>query len=962
MTAEVRRLTTGECGKLQGFPEGYLSSNGQGDSAQYSEAGNSWAVPNARIVIKGVHKVDEKLCGTKREFKYGTISSGVEAHTMASVGLGDKAVFYSEIAPAPCSVLNHHYPDVPNLGDMTLVDYDKEKKCIHNRPYEGYKPVGKDVLGFEPFKTPEPVEIQAEFGEVNLVSGGTPCWTKGAYVLTANGYKPIEDVKVGDKVVTHRGRLRKVLRVGKKMANNVVEVKASGRPAFKVTADHKFLTTTDFDNIFDFKSVSEIGVKGNICIPKDGFINDNIDVEFPKVYKASKKQIAELAGWYVGDGYTRGWKGKTHKAVVLCLNDEKVKKFESKFKGVINYSMGGRIGSEQPIQITNTAFANWLESNFGRGSSTKVIPAWIIGADETVRKAFLEGYMLTDGHTDRTGAYLFTTVSPYLAYGISDLMSHTSVGHAKMAKRRCVKGVEYNQHDQYYVRRQFNTHTKYYNRSIRHFGKYDLIRIMSISPAEPEEVYNIEVEEDHSYVCNGMMSSNCQDVSVAGKRRGATEGSGTRSALAFQLPRIGQAVGADYIIFENVVGIFSSNGGRDFAWLIHRMTEYGYKAIAWRTFDAQFCRTDLHPRAVPQRRRRVWIVGYRGDDWRVPCEALFEPMKVLGDNPPVRTVGVGFVEKQKECLRTEIGSVDELLEFNDFMKDAKENIIKCLVDKGVCISPEERRNELMSAKAAGEQNDGCDLFGGDLFGPAEQPHQGRGLKAKDLELNFPEESSITQIGLANLFQWAKTVCSEVKYCGSLFKCHEGDATVDDLDERMISNIGNAGFLCNGLVCTMKMPEWNAGVTEEELAEMPKELAELYDGDVCGLSDILEENPDPKYKLSWRACYGILKRAVNRKKMLPIELAYSLVERIIDQAPIVKWCAIHGKDVVAKEGQLSERAIAKIAFDDYIDVESKWVDVKEAPPEKAGDSATSDCDETDECETDEESNDSEPVEE
>lgn len=674
MTAEVRRLATGECGKLQGFPKGYLSANGQGDSAQYSEAGNSWAVPNARIVIKGIHRVDEKLCGKKRGFKYGTISSGVEAHTMASVGLGDKAVFYSEISPAPCSVLKHHYPDVPNLGDMTLVDYDPEKKCIHNCPYDGYKPPSEEDLGFKPFATPEPVEIPAEFGDVDLVSGGTPC----------------------------------------------------------------------------------------------------------------------------------------------------------------------------------------------------------------------------------------------------------------------------------------------------------------------------------------------QSISVAGKRHGMAEESGTRSSLAFQLPRIGAAVGAKFVLWENVPGAFSSNGGRDFAWLIHRMTEYGYKSIAWRTFDAQFCRSDKHPRAVPQRRRRVWIVGYRGDDWRVPCEALFEPMKVLGNEPPIRSVGVGFTEKANSEGKLEVGSDDELLEFNEFMKGVKENIINVLVKKGVCISPEERRKELEDAKSAASSSDD-DLFGGDLFGPVEKKHQGRGLKAKDLELNLPKESSIAKVGLANLYLWAKSVCKEVAYCGNLFqdweweyktidyktdpeaikKAYEDgmitvlvdealekipwdkvseekklemsytfktgakrktdEKKVETLDEQMLSNIGNAGFLADGIVCTMKMPEWNAGITEEELATMPKELAELYDGDVCGLSDILEDNPDPKYRLSWRACYGILNRAMKRAKKLPIELAYALVERMVDEAAKVKWYAMNGKDVVKKEGQLSERAVAKIAYDDFIEAEAHWVEVQETEPKKGEETPEDDGgDDDDEC--------------
>ncbi len=53
--------------------------------------------------------------------RYGSVCSGIEAATVAWHGLGWAAAWYSEIEPFPCAVLAHHYPTVPNLGDMTLL-------------------------------------------------------------------------------------------------------------------------------------------------------------------------------------------------------------------------------------------------------------------------------------------------------------------------------------------------------------------------------------------------------------------------------------------------------------------------------------------------------------------------------------------------------------------------------------------------------------------------------------------------------------------------------------------------------------------------------------------------------------------------------------------------------------------------------------------------------------------------
>ena len=132
----------------------------------------------------------------------------------------------------------------------------------------------------------------------------------------------------------------------------------------------------------------------------------------------------------------------------------------------------------------------------------------------------------------------------------------------------------------------------------------------------------------------------CQDVSVAGKRAGMAEGSGTRSSLAFHFARLCRELQPRWVLWENVPGVLTSNGGRDFAHFARAVGECGY-SLAYRVLDAQWVRVDGLPRGVPQRRRRVWLVGHLGDDWRTPAEVLFEPQGVRGDSPPRRVTGQG---------------------------------------------------------------------------------------------------------------------------------------------------------------------------------------------------------------------------------------------------------------------------------------------------------------------------------
>lgn len=134
--------------------------------------------------------------------------------------------------------------------------------------------------------------------------------------------------------------------------------------------------------------------------------------------------------------------------------------------------------------------------------------------------------------------------------------------------------------------------------------------------------------------------SPCQDVSVAGCRAGMSEGSGTRSSLAFEYARLVEELRPRLLLWENVPGVLSSNGGRDFLAFQRSLVERGY-SLAYRVLDAQYARVDGYPLAVPQRRRRVWLVGCLGTDVSVPAQILFERPGLLGDTPPRRAQGQG---------------------------------------------------------------------------------------------------------------------------------------------------------------------------------------------------------------------------------------------------------------------------------------------------------------------------------
>lgn len=120
----------------------------------------------------------------------------------------------------------------------------------------------------------------------------------------------------------------------------------------------------------------------------------------------------------------------------------------------------------------------------------------------------------------------------------------------------------------------------------------------------------------------------CQDLSVAGKRAGLA---GARSGLFWEICRLLDETKARNFILENVPGLLTSNGGRDMGVVIGALVERGY-SIAWRVLDAQYF-------GVPQRRRRIFIVGCLGDNWRAPAEILDLAEGSAGDTTPSRKKG-----------------------------------------------------------------------------------------------------------------------------------------------------------------------------------------------------------------------------------------------------------------------------------------------------------------------------------
>ena len=185
------------------------------------------------------------------------------------------------------------------------------------------------------------------------------------------------------------------------------------------------------------------------------------------------------------------------------------------------------------------------------------------------------------------------------------------------------------------------------------------------------ELNGRELIERHGPIDLLSGGSPCQDLSVAGKRAGMAEGSGTRSSLFYEQLRLWNETEAEFLLWENVDGARSSNKGKDFGRVLSSIVgadvfvpsdgwrsggvAVGPSAIAaWRVLDAQFF-------GVPQRRRRIFVLCSRTG--RVdPAEILSLSEGLRGDTAPSGETGEGSAGSAGNGAETASGvvSVDAL--------------------------------------------------------------------------------------------------------------------------------------------------------------------------------------------------------------------------------------------------------------------------------------------------------------
>ena len=203
----------------------------------------------------------------------------------------------------------------------------------------------------------------------------------------------------------------------------------------------------------------------------------------------------------------------------------------------------------------------------------------------------------------------------------------------------------------------------------------------------------------------------CQSFSVAGLRKGLDD---PRGNLALTYVGILDKFRPKWCIWENVPGVLSSGGGRDFGSFLGALDELGY-GWAYRVLDAQNF-------GVAQRRRRVFVVGHLGD-WKPAAEVLFESESLSGDIKKGRSekqnTTKGFIPSVANTLQTTCNDYSRADGFNMIaFENSRRDTLRFFDNVS---------NTLQAAAGSGGGNVPCVAIQGNLIGRDKGGPQGIGV-------------------------------------------------------------------------------------------------------------------------------------------------------------------------------------------------------------------------------------------
>ena len=574
-----------------------------------------------------------------------------------------------------------------------MVEFDKYACMAYNAIHNtNFAPTDiKNVKGSD-------LQITEKNKYCYLMTYSFPCFTGDTLVLTQSGLKQIKNVVVGDFVLTHTNKYEKVLASKKTGKKTVFKIKGMGIDEICCTENHKFYTrkmTSHFprcengkrkrQRVFDAPIWTEckdltkkhylgVAINQNSIIPEwQGIKFEWADGRKPRHKNELSKLMNNHSFWwvigrYLGDGWVRSQGG-----IIICCEKSETTEILPHLRNCgFNYSISEERTANK-IHIPLKELQSFVEL-FGRGAGNKHIPGFVFDMPKDFLKSLIEGYVSADGYV-KNGLFKLTSISRELIYGMAQLVAKAYETPYRIYKTNrkptCViEGRLCNQKPSYEL--VFKTEKKKQDKAFYENG-YIWFPIQSIKNTNSSaDVFDIEVQNNHSFMANGVIAHNCTDLSVAGKMEGMSKadwenGKSTRSGLLWEVERILKELSSeelpDILLMENVPQVHAEKNKEDFdAWLSF------LRSKGYHNFYKDLNAKDY---GIPQNRERCFMVSVLSKEF---VEFEF-PEQIKLD------------KVMKDLLESK---VDEKYYINN---DKAKRLIADLIERGIIAENREQRTE-----------------------------------------------------------------------------------------------------------------------------------------------------------------------------------------------------------------------------------------------------------------------------
>src|SRR5215468_4115500 len=378
-----------------------------------------------------------------------------------------------------------------------------------------------------------------------LVNAGKPkgqlaaCFPAGTMISAIDGPKPVEEIREGDFVLTHRGRYRRVTETMRR-ESYLYRVKIDKLPEMRVTGEHPFLTDQGWIDAADLepkRHFVQIGCSAErasepvtidiaVAQAPDFIYQPNIKLRSGSIssYVSPARagvhvdeEIAWLLGMYIAEGsitdgrdvrFTLSADEQEYADRICAILRDRL--WLTASKTLTDYE--GRGDSWFSVRVDSEFFALWLQNNFSSGLDRKRVPQWMITADERVQAAFLKGVSDGEGTQINAQQTRITLSNETLVRQIFEIATRLGYYPTLRADHTPPNAN---------VRLWSVAFGPTYNAGMARGGFY---RVREVELTEEySTVYNLEVEEDHTYVANQVVVHNCFVLPVPDSLEGIME-------------------------------------------------------------------------------------------------------------------------------------------------------------------------------------------------------------------------------------------------------------------------------------------------------------------------------------------------------------------------------------------------------------------------------------------------------